>query len=307
MTKNNLKRNKLFKIFGIAALLTFVSAFSYWYFISSRVITTDNAYASVEPAQINSEVGGTINEVLVVDTQMVKKGDTLVILDKRDLNIALKDAIAEQNKAKAILVAANADLEKSKIEFSRRKGLVKTGAVSGDEMTNTKTGLVAAQSAKLSAEEVLIQAQTKVEKLMLDLDRTTIKSPVDGVVAKRQAQIGQRIGQGTPLMIVVPLKDMHVDANFKEDEVRKIKLGQKVKLTSDLYGSSVVYDGVVSGVSGGTGAAFSAIPAQNATGNWIKVVQRLPVRIDLKETNLEKYPLSVGLSMNVTVDIDDSN
>lgn len=307
MTKNNSKRKKLFKVLGLFALVSFMAVFSYWYFVASRVISTDNAYASVEPAQVNSEVGGTINEVLVVDTQLVKKGDVLVLLDQRDIQIALKDAVAEENKAKAILVAANADLEKAKIEFSRRKGLEKTGAVSGDEMINTKTGLVSAQSAKIGAEEVLIQAQSKVEKLKLDLDRTIIKSQVDGVVAKRQAQIGQRINQGNQLMIIIPLKDMHVDANFKEDEVRKIKVGQKVKLTSDLYGSSVVYEGSVSGISGGTGSAFSAIPAQNATGNWIKVVQRLPVRIELNDTNLEKFPLSVGLSMHVEVDIENND
>lgn len=305
MTKSNVKRNKLFKIFGLVTLLSFIGIFSYWYFIASKVVSTDNAYAAVEPAQVNAEVGATVNEVLVVDTQVVKKGDILVSLDQRDLLLLLKEASAEENKAKAILTAAKADLEKAKIEFSRRKGLISTGAISGDEMTNTKTSLVTAESAKLTAEEVLIQSQSKVDKLKLDLDRTVIKSPTDGVVAKRQAQVGQRVLPGSPLLIIIPQKEMHVDANFKEDEVRKIKIGQKAKLTSDLYGSGVVYEGIVSGISGGTGAAFSAIPAQNATGNWIKVVQRLPVRIDLKDTNLEKYPLSVGVSMNVEVDINE--
>lgn len=305
MTKNNKKRNKLFKIFGLVTLLSFIGVFSYWYFVASKVVSTDNAYAAVEPAQVNAEVGATVNEVLVVDTQVVKKGDMLVSLDQRDLLLLFKEASAEENKAKAILTAAKADLEKAKTEFSRRKGLINTGAISGDEMTNTKTSLVTAESAKLTAEEVLIQSQSKVDKLKLDLDRTVIKSPTDGVVAKRQAQVGQRVLPGSPLLIVIPQKEMHVDANFKEDEVRKIKIGQKAKLTSDLYGSGVVYEGIVSGISGGTGAAFSAIPAQNATGNWIKVVQRLPVRIDLKDGNLDKYPLSVGVSMNVVVDIDD--
>lgn len=305
MTKSNVKRNKLFKIFGLVTLLSFIGIFSYWYFIASKVVSTDNAYAAVEPAQVNAEVGATVNEVLVVDTQVVKKGDILVSLDQRDLLLLLKEASAEENKAKAILTAAKADLEKAKTEFSRRKGLISTGAISGDEMTNTKTSLVTAESAKLTAEEVLIQSQSKVDKLKLDLDRTVIKSPTNGVVAKRQAQIGQRVLPGSPLLIIIPQKEMHVDANFKEDEVRKIKIGQKAKLTSDLYGSGVIYEGVVSGISGGTGSAFSAIPAQNATGNWIKVVQRLPVRIDLKDTNLEKYPLSVGVSMNVEVDINE--
>jgi membrane fusion protein (multidrug efflux system) len=141
------------------------------------------------------------------------------------------------------------------------------------------------------------------EQNQVDLERTVIRSPVDGVIAKRQVQLGQRVETGTPLMSVVPVQDLHVDANFKEVQLRKVKIGQLAKLTADIYGSHVTYHGTVVGISGGTGAAFALIPAQNATGNWIKVVQRLPVRIQLSADELAKHPLEVGLSMNVDIDI----
>ena len=141
-----------------------------------------------------------------------------------------------------------------------------------------------------------------VDNARLNLEYTTIKAPIDGVIAKRQVQLGQRVRAGTPLMVVVPLHDLHVDANFKENELENIRVGQKVRLTADLYGGRVVYQGVVDGFSGGTGAAFAAIPAQNATGNWIKVVQRVPVRIRLQPEELAANPLSVGVSMRARID-----
>jgi membrane fusion protein (multidrug efflux system) len=145
-------------------------------------------------------------------------------------------------------------------------------------------------------------AKAKVEQAQVDLARTVIKAPVDGVIARRQVQVGQRVQNGERLMSVVPLHDVHVDANFKEVELRHVKIGQPVEVTADIYGDKVVYHGVVSGVSGGTGSAFSMIPAQNATGNWIKVVQRLPLRITLDKNELAKHPLQVGLSMIATID-----
>ena len=136
----------------------------------------------------------------------------------------------------------------------------------------------------------------------MDLERTIVVSPVDGIVAKRQVQLGQRVQAGMPLLTVVPVQDMHVDANFKEVQLENVRVGQPVKLHADIYGSSVTYQGTVEGFSGGSGAAFSAIPAQNATGNWIKVVQRLPERIKLDPVELQKNPLKVGLSMSAEID-----
>jgi membrane fusion protein (multidrug efflux system) len=146
-------------------------------------------------------------------------------------------------------------------------------------------------------------AQARVEQAMLDLERTEVRAPLDGVVSRRNVQVGQRVAPGNSLMVVVPVAQLYVDANFKESQLAKVRTGQAVELISDFYGDEVVYHGKVLGFSGGTGAAFALIPAQNATGNWIKVVQRLPVRIALDPKELAQHPLRVGLSMNATVDL----
>ncbi|NCW90416.1 MAG: efflux RND transporter periplasmic adaptor subunit, partial [Rhodocyclales bacterium] len=236
--------------------------------------STDNAYTATEIAQVTPEVDGTISAVRVVDTNSVKAGDVLVEIDPRDMQVAY-------DKAKA-------NYDRAKIDYDRRKALAGSGSVSADELTRSENDLALTSA--------------NFREAALNLERTTIKSPIDGVVAKRQVQLGQRVRAGTPLMVIVPLHKLHVDANFKESELEKIQVGQPVRLTSDLYGSRVVYHGVVNGFSGGTGAAFATIPAQNATGNWIKVVQRVPVRISLKPEELAENPLSVGVSMRVRVD-----
>ena len=146
-------------------------------------------------------------------------------------------------------------------------------------------------------------AKAKLQQARLDLERTVIRAPIDGIVTNRQVQVGQRIAAGTPVMTLVPIGKVYVDANFKEGQLSKVKPGQRVELVSDLYGGDVVYHGRVAGFSGGTGSAFALIPAQNATGNWIKVVQRLPVRITLDPAELSKHPLRVGLSMEAKIDV----
>ena len=181
-------------------------------------------------------------------------------------------------------------------------------------MNQAKSSQKAAQSNK-AANDALIQgsnensapdvlvAQTRVEQAQLDLERTQIKAPFDGVVTSRKIQVGQRVAPGSVLLMVVPLSQLYVDANFKESQLENVQPGQKVTLTSDLYGDSVEYQGTVVGFSGGTGSAFALIPAQNATGNWIKVVQRLPVRIQLDPKELAEHPLRVGLSMEAKIDL----
>jgi membrane fusion protein (multidrug efflux system) len=146
-------------------------------------------------------------------------------------------------------------------------------------------------------------ARARRDQARVDLERTVVRAPVSGVVARRQVQVGQRVQSGAPVLAVVPVAEMHVDANFKEVQLENVRAGQPVTLTADIYGSSVTYEGTVEGFSGGSGAAFAAIPAQNATGNWIKVVQRLPVRIRLDPKELKEHPLRVGLSMHATVDL----
>ena len=268
------ERKKAFSILGGVVAVLAVAIALYWALYGSRYISTDNAYTAAEIAQVTPEIDGTIAAVNVVDTNRVTQGDVLVQIDPRDMQVAY-------DKAKA-------NYDRAKIDYDRRKALAASGSVSADELTRSENDLA--------------QTSATFREATLNLERTTLRAPIDGVVAKRQVQLGQRVRSGAPLMVIVPLDHLHVDANFKESELEKIRVGQKVQLTADLYGSRVVYQGVVDGFSGGTGAAFAAIPAQNATGNWIKVVQRVPVRIRLSPEELIANPLSVGVSMRVRVD-----
>jgi len=242
---------------------------------------------------------------------------------------------ADQGKAAALVFAAQADLEKAKTDLQRRQAVAATGAVSQDELTSVRTAynnaaaaLRAAQAAQAQAAAAreaavgernanlamianvsvdnnpeVLAARAALAQAQVDLQRTVIRAPIDGVVTRRQVQVGQRVQPGSMLMTVVPVQAVYVDANFKEVELNKVKPGQPVTLWSDLYGEGVKYHGTVQGFSGGTGAAFALVPAQNATGNWIKVVQRLPTRIALDPKELAAHPLRVGLSMNVDVDV----
>ncbi|WP_116091518.1 HlyD family efflux transporter periplasmic adaptor subunit [Sphingomonas crusticola] len=238
------------------------------------------------------------------------------------------------DRARAEMIAAQASYDKARVDLARRQSLARSGAVSGDELTSATNAFAAAQaqlavarsgiaqaqanrvaaSENYNANQALVQgsmasnpdvaaARSRLDAAKLDLSRTIIKAPFDGVIAQRNVQIGQRIAAGTPIMTVVPVTRMYVDANYKEGQLKKVKVGQKARLTSDLYGGSVVFHGTVTGLAGGTGSAFAIIPAQNATGNWIKVVQRLPVRIMLDPAELQQHPLRVGLSMDATIDV----
>ena len=242
---------------------------------------------------------------------------------------------ADIGQARAQLAAAEANFGKASIDLYRRSTLAKKGFVSGDVLTtaqsaydSARANVAAARAAvaqtsatsfaareNLAANQALIAGSTidnspevaaakaKLEQARLDLDRTIIRAPIDGVVTNRQVQVGQRIGAGSPVMTIVPVGSVYVDANFKEGQLQRVRPGQPVELVSDLYGGDVVFHGRVTGFSGGTGSAFALIPAQNATGNWIKVVQRLPVRIQLDPRELAAHPLRVGLSMDAKVDV----
>ncbi|WPO66572.1 HlyD family efflux transporter periplasmic adaptor subunit [Acinetobacter haemolyticus] len=255
--------------------------------------------------------------------------------NSRSLNSQVVVRNDEISSAQAQVTKAQADYDRASLELKRRNELAATGAISKEELSKAQSavstakaslelaqaGLAQATSSRKAAEstfaanEALIQgvnedstpdvlvAKAHVDQAQLDLERTVIRAPVDGVIARRNIQIGQRVAPGTVMMSVVPVSDLYVDANFKESQLAKVKAGQKVSLTSDLYGGDVVYHGTVQGFSGGTGAAFALIPAQNATGNWIKVVQRLPVRISLDPKELAEHPLRVGLSMQADIDL----
>lgn len=356
------RRKKLLVGFVAFIAIIAVSAAAYWFLYGSKFVSTDNAYAAVESAIVTPSVGGTISEVLVADTQAVRKGDILVKIEQTDAKLALAQAEADlgrairrvkgfvannsslgaqitardadEKRAAAQLSSAEADFKRAQIDLKRREALSASGSVSGDELTHAqnafasaKANLAAAQAAAAQAKanystavstreanNVLIAGATEYtnpevalararrDQAAVDLERTVIRAPVNGIVSKRQVQLGQRVQAGVPLLIVVPVQEMHVDANFKEVQLKEVRVGQPVKLHADLYGSSITYHGIVAGFSGGSGAAFSAIPAQNATGNWIKVVQRLPVRIELVPEELKKNPLKVGLSMSAEID-----
>lgn len=357
------------KLLGYFALILIIAAILYtiWAVFFHHSISTDNAYVGADNAQITSMVSGQVAKVLVIDTEQVKQGDTLVEIDNRDATIALAQAKAELakakrqyqqssanssslnsqvivrddeiNSAKAQIAKAQTDVDKAKQDYDRRASLAATGAISKEELTSAQSALHTAQAnlnvaqaglsqaesnrkaamSNLAANDALIKgtnedtlpdvlvAQAKVEQAQLDLDRTVIRAPVDGIVARRNIQIGQRVAPGTVMMSIVPISQLYVDANFKESQLAKVRVGQTATLTSDLYGDHVEYHGKVIGFSGGTGAAFALIPAQNATGNWIKVVQRLPVRIALDPKELAQHPLRVGLSMEATVDLSAKN
>ena len=356
------RRNQRLLALGGGVVVVAVAATAYWTLYASHFVSTDNAYAAVEVAQVTPAIGGTIAEVKVKDTQAVKQGDVLVTIDPTDAQLALAQAeaelgravrrvrayvandgglaaqvsarVAEEKRAEAQLSAAQADFERAQIDLKRRQALLASGSVSGDELTKAQNAHAAAQANLASAKAAIVQAsanrvaaqgareanaalidqaqgdsnpeillaRAKRDQAKIDLERTVIRAPMDGVVAKRQVQLGQRVPAGAPLLSVVPVQDIYVNANFKEGQLQKVRPGQTATVTSDLYGSSVTYHGVVEGLAGGSGSAFAAIPAQNATGNWIKVVQRLPLRIRLDAEELAAHPLKVGLSMTVKID-----
>jgi membrane fusion protein, multidrug efflux system len=356
------RRKRLFAIFGsvivVAALATGV-----WFWFTANHITTDNAYVDADLVQVTPLYGGPVAAAYVSNTEVVQKGQLLVLLDDADAKLALAQAQAEfgqvQRKvrgyfandvalggqvnsrdadiagAAARVASATSDFERARVDLSRRQALSASGAVSGDELTQAQNSFAMAQAALQSAKAARDQAvaqkaaaigqrsvnkalfegasvdanpevaasRAKVEQAELNLARTRITAPIDGVIAKNAVQVGQQVQPGQMLMSIVPISSVYVNANYKEAQLRKVRLGQPAVLTADLYGGSVKYHGKVVGIGGGTGAAFSLIPAQNATGNWIKVVQRLPVRIALDPRELAAHPLRVGLSMDADIDV----
>ncbi len=239
---------------------------------------------------------------------------------------------AQVSLRQADLARARADAARAEDDVNRRRPLLATGAVGKEEfqhasaqLTASQSAVAAAQAAVQAAREQLTAGQTQTEgtrpqehpnvqraaaqlrEAWLALERATLKAPVDGTVAKRGVQLGQRVAAGAPLMTLVGLSDLWVDANLKENQLARVHIGQPVELTADVYGKKVLYHGTVSGLGAGTGAAFALLPAQNATGNWIKVVQRVPVRIALDKQELAAHPLRVGLSMDASIDVSDQS
>ena len=259
-TKAKSRRSQLLSILGVVVLLAVLAWGGYYFMVESRYVSTDNAYVGAETATVTPLINAPVAQVLVRETQSVNAGDILVQLDNSDATLALAQAQADLARAQADAATAGDDLR-------RRSALAPEGAVSADELT-------AAQNAASTSRAALLAAQARVQAAQLALSRTTIRAPIAGVVSNKHVEIGQQVQAGAPLMVIAPINNAYVDANFKEGQLRNVHAGQAVELHSDLYGDSVTYHGTVTGLAGGTGAAFSLIPAQNASGNWIKVVQR---------------------------------
>jgi membrane fusion protein, multidrug efflux system len=335
----NGKRRRMMTLLVLVIAIAAI-AYGLYYFLVARFSEgTDDAYVNGNVVQITPQVTGTVIAVKADDTQTVNSGDPLVLLDPADSRIALQQAeanlaqtvrqvrglFADDSQYQAQVAVREADLSRAQDDLRRRTEVAQTGAVSQEEISHARDAVKGAQAALEAAQHQLaanraltanttvstqpnvLAAAAKVRDAYLANARNTLPAPVTGYVAKRSVQVGQRVSPGTPLMSVVPLNALWVDANFKEVQLKHMRVGQSVEMTADVYGSSVVYHGKVVGFSAGTGSAFSLLPAQNATGNWIKVVQRLPVRISLDPADLEKHPLRVGLSMTVDVNIKDDS
>ncbi|SAL21888.1 secretion protein HlyD family protein [Caballeronia choica] len=320
----------------VAVLALAGAGYGLYYFLDARFhVDTDDAYVNGNVVQITPQVTGTVIAVQADNSHIVKKGEPVVQIDPADARIVLQQAEANlgqtvrqihglyvnDDKYRAEVAQRRTDLAKAQDDLRRRLSTGMTGAVSDEEIAHARDAVRSAQAALDAAQQQLganraLTANTTVEQhpdvqasaarvrdAYLAYARTTLPAPVTGYVAQRTVQVGQRVSPGTALMSVVPLEQVWVDANFKEWQLRQIRVGQPVELIADVYGSRVVYHGKVVGFTPGTGSALALLPAQNATGNWIKVVQRLPVRIEIPPAELERHPLRVGLSMNVDVDV----
>ncbi|SPA44392.1 HlyD family secretion protein [Cupriavidus taiwanensis] len=334
-TGNNGKRKRMLLSLSAAIVVAGIGYGVYWGLYARHFESTDDAYVAGNVVQVTPLVAGTVVSIAADDTQLVTAGQPLIQLDRADTQVALEQAEAQLAQAvrevRTLYVnngslAANvalreADVAKARDDLRRRQAIAGSGAVSNEEISHAQAALKGAESALLAAREQLasnkvLTDQTTVEhhpnvqraaanlrSAYLSFARSALPAPVTGYVAKRSVQVGQRVAAGAPLMAVVPLDQVWVDANFKEVQITHMRIGQPVTLEADVYGSGVEYRGKVAGFSAGTGSAFSLLPAQNATGNWIKVVQRLPVRIALDPQQLKDHPLRVGLSMTVKVDV----
>ncbi|SEA83872.1 EmrA/EmrK family multidrug efflux transporter periplasmic adaptor subunit [Paraburkholderia sartisoli] len=336
---NNGKRRRMMTLLVIVILIAAIAYGLYYFLVARFHEDTDDAYVNGNVVQITPQVTGTVVSVNADDTQTVKAGDPVVVLDPADSRVALESAeanlaqvvrqvrglFADDSQYLAQVAVRQSDLSRAQDDLKRRMTVAQTGAVSQEEISHARDAVKSAQAALDAAQQQLAAnraltanttvanhpnvqaAAAKVRDAYLNNARNTLPAPVTGYVAKRSVQVGQRVSPGTPLMAIVPLNAVWVDANFKEVQLTHMRIGQPVELTADVYGSGVTFHGKVVGFSAGTGSAFSLLPAQNATGNWIKVVQRLPVRIALDPQELAAHPLRIGLSMQADVNIKDEN
>ncbi|NBM03548.1 multidrug efflux MFS transporter periplasmic adaptor subunit EmrA [Proteus sp. G2671] len=331
--KKRTRRNVLLFL-TILFIVAGIAYTAYWFMVLRHHETTDNAYVTGNQIMVMPQISGSVTTVYVDNTDFVKAGDPLVLLDSSDEKLALEKAktalansvrqmhqqIINGRQLKANIVLRETELTKLQNDLRRREVLGERNVIGKEELQHAREAVSTAKAALEVAREQynanqaiilntpiaqqpsVLQASTDVRNAWLALERTKILSPTDGYVSRRSVQVGAQVAPGKPLMAIVPVTSMWIDANFKETQLANMRIGQPAKITTDFYGKKVIYHGTVLGLDMGTGSAFSLLPAQNASGNWIKVVQRLPVRISLDEKELAEKPLRIGLSSEVTVD-----
>ncbi len=333
------RRKVLLSVVALVFVLSGVGYGAYWYFIGRYWIGTADAYVHGNQIPLMAQVTGTVTTVRVDNTELVHRGDVLVKLDPTDAKLAVQKAEAsladtvrqvhqlyqQVPELQASVRVRRANLQQARDDYRRARRLRKSGTVSEQDYQHALTTWHAAQASlsEVRHELDVLRAQTgdtdlrhhpkvklaaaSLRQADVALARTRILAPVTGYVAQSTVQLGQQVAPGKPLLAIVPLDRLWVDANFKETVLAKMRIGQPVDIQADLYGSSVQYHGTVLGISPGTGSTFELLPPENATGNWIKVVRRVPVRIGLRESELKQHPLRLGLSMSVSVDVHDTH
>jgi len=333
------RRKVLLSVAVLVFVATGVGYGAYWYFIGRYWIGTADAYVHGNQIPLMAQVTGTVTTVRVDNTELVHRGDVLVKLDPTDAKLAVQKAEAsladtvrqvrqlyqQVPELQASVRVRRANLQQAHDDYLRARRLRKSGTVSEQDYQHALTSWHAAQAtlSEVRHELDVLRAQTgdtdlrhhpkvklaavSLRQADVSLARTRILAPVTGYVAQSSVQLGQQVAPGKPLLAIVPLDRLWVDANFKETVLAQMRIGQPVDITADLYGSSVQYHGTVLGISPGTGSTFELLPPENATGNWIKVVRRVPVRIGLRESELKQHPLRLGLSMSVSVDVHDTH
>jgi membrane fusion protein, multidrug efflux system len=309
----------------------------YWLFWGRFEKYTNDAYVGGNEVRITPQIPGIITSIYTDDNDFVEKGQMLVELDETDATLFLRAQEAElanrvrevvqlfekRDELKAQVVVREAEVIRALLDYEHRRDLVRLGGVSKEDFEHAEIALAVSRAELVLAQHQYRAAVAEVENTTVEthplvtrakeslyaawvnLKRCRLIAPVDGMIAQRRAQVGQQISPGETLLWIIPFDEIWVDANYKEVQLARLRIGQKAEVTSDLYGRKVVYHGTVQGIAGGTGSVFSLLPPQNATGNWIKIVQRLPVRIELDPEEIKSHPLRLGLSMEVTVDTRD--
>ncbi|WP_133622913.1 multidrug efflux MFS transporter periplasmic adaptor subunit EmrA [Erwinia sp. LJJL01] len=317
----------LFVIIGVAYL-------TYWFLVLRHYQETDDAYVAGNQAQVMAQVSGSVNKVWFDDTDFVKKGDVLVTLDRTDAEQAFEKAqtalatsvrqthqlIINGKQYQATIDLQKTALDQAQADLRRREPLGAANLIGKEDLQHARDAVATARAqldvavqqynanqaavlnTSLENQPAVKQSAAELRDAWLALQRTNVVSPIDGYVSRRSVQVGSQISTTTPLLAIVPASNLWVDANFKETQLAGVRIGQPATVVADIYGDDVIYHGKVVGLDMGTGSAFSLLPAQNATGNWIKVVQRLPVRIELDPAEVAKHPLRIGLSTLVKID-----